>query len=415
MINRISPISHDLPKLTPERKKIIQEQVITSESPGIILRDFQTILKFLQPDGVELSSTNHLFSLKYLQELNDSLSYPTQTKLKRPQQKSYPYIHGLYFVLRTSGLSQVITKGKKARLYLDTNLIKIWQGFNPTEQYFTLLESWLLWGNSEVLGEHRDPYVPLYRCLQFWREIPDQGLTFSSYREQEELIYYPSLYNVALLHLFGLIELGLGEAEPGKGWRLTSLKRLPWGDAIIGLLSEIYHDIQPGTDEEIIIDFRSAFAKLKPYLKPYFPEWQQTLVIFEGLFAQAIYIFKVSLMNAWRRIAVSSTLNFDQLVVAVVQTCNFDHEHLYRFIYKDRLNRSFEFSHPFVGIPPQTSDYCLGELPLEVGNHLLLIFDLSNEWEFDLYLEQILPEDDNIEQFRLLESHGEPPSQYGDN
>ncbi|AUB44478.1 hypothetical protein COO91_10703 (plasmid) [Nostoc flagelliforme CCNUN1] len=33
-------------------------------------------------------------SLKYLQQLNLQLSYPIDINLKRPVQKSYPYIHG---------------------------------------------------------------------------------------------------------------------------------------------------------------------------------------------------------------------------------------------------------------------------------------------------------------------------------
>lgn len=107
MMKQLSPIPNHLREqiliFTPAKQKILQQQTIIQHSPGIILRDFQTILEFLQPQGVEVSSTYHHFSLKYLQPLNSLLSYPIETNLKRPQQKSYPYIHGLYFVLRTSG------------------------------------------------------------------------------------------------------------------------------------------------------------------------------------------------------------------------------------------------------------------------------------------------------------------------
>ncbi|WP_427157243.1 hypothetical protein ACQFX9_17380 [Aliinostoc sp. HNIBRCY26] len=157
-------LREQLPTLTEDKKQILQQQSISQNSPGKILRDFQPVLEFLQPDGVEVSSTYHQFSLKYLQQLNSRLSYPIETNLKRPHQKSYPYIHGLYFVLRASGLSQVITQGKKTKLILNEQRLKIWQGFNPTEQYFTLLESWLLWGEGELLGESRDIYRPLFRC-----------------------------------------------------------------------------------------------------------------------------------------------------------------------------------------------------------------------------------------------------------
>ncbi|MEL6462724.1 MAG: plasmid pRiA4b ORF-3 family protein, partial [Cyanobacteria bacterium J06621_15] len=112
----INHLREQLPSFTEDKKLVLQQQTITFNSPGTILQDFQIILEFLQPDGVEVSSTYHHFSLKYLQQLNSRLSYPIETNLKRPQQKSYPYIHGLYFVLRTSGLSQVITQGRKSKL-----------------------------------------------------------------------------------------------------------------------------------------------------------------------------------------------------------------------------------------------------------------------------------------------------------
>ena len=151
--------------LTADKKQLLQQQTISQHTPGTILKDFQTILEFLQPDGVEVSNTHHQFSLKYLQQLNSLLSSPIDINFKRPVQKSYPYIHGLYFLLRASGLSQLITKGKKSKLVLDPKFLQIWQNLNPTEQYFTLLESWLVWGDNKLLGNERDMFDQAYLCL----------------------------------------------------------------------------------------------------------------------------------------------------------------------------------------------------------------------------------------------------------
>lgn len=409
----INHLREQLPSFTEDKKLVLQQQTITFNSPGTILQDFQIILEFLQPDGVEVSSTYHHFSLKYLQQLNSRLSYPIETNLKRPQQKSYPYIHGLYFVLRTSGLSQVITQGRKSKLVLDEEFLNVWQGLNPTEKYFTLLESWLIWGESELLGDFRDPYGLLFRCLQFWRDIPREGLNFNSYSEQNKLVYYPGFHNLALLHLFGLLEITPLKPEPGKGWLVTAVKRCPWGDAIIALLSEIYDEIEPDREEaEITLDFHIAFEKLKPHLQTYFPEWEQTLTITKGEFTLGIYTFKVTLLDAWRRIAIPTNLNLDKVASTIVQAFDFDFEHLYRFIYKDHLGRTFEFTHPFVDIPPNTSDFRLGDLPIEIGNHLQLTYDLLDEWEFDLQLEKIEPANTKIEVSKILELHGKPPAQY---
>lgn len=397
--------------LTEDKKQLLQQQSISQNTPGTILRDFQTILEFLQHDGVEVSSTHHQFSLKYLQQLNSQLSYSIDINLKRPVQKSYPYIHGLYFLIRASGLSKIITEGKKTKLVLDQNLLRIWQGLNPTEQYFTLLESWLVWGESELLGDQRDIFDQAYRCLLFWEQLSESGLNFSNYSEQDKLVYYPGLHNLALLHLFGLLELTSGKPQAAKGWRFTHVKPLPWGNAIMAVLTESRSNIKLEDYAEIREDFRIAFDNLKPYLQPYFPEWSQSLVIAKGGFTEGIYIFKANLQDAWRRIAIPSDLNLDEVAAAIVQAFDFDPEHLYRFIHKDRLGRTREFNHPFVEIPPNTCDFRLGDLSLEVGNHLQFIFDLLEEWEFDLYLEEINTDNREIKQPQVLESHGQPPEQ----
>ncbi len=417
MVKQFFPIPNHLKEelslLASSQQQILQKQTINPKSPGTILQDFQTVVQFLQPEGIEVSSNYHHFSLKYLPLLNSRLSHPIETNLKRPQQKSYPYIHGLYFLLRTSGLSQFVAQGRK-KLVLDNKLLDIWQGLNPTEQYFSLLESWLIWGDSEILGESRSPVNDLYRCLLFWQEVPDGGLTLNSYSEQDKLVYHTGTHNLALLHLFGLIEITLGEAEPCKGWRMNSVKRCPWGDAMMALLRKFYTEHETDSEEEINIDFRIAFDKFKPYLQSYFPDWQQIFMISTGNFAEAIYIFKVSLLDAWRRIAIPSNISLDEVAVVVVNAFKFDDEHLYRFNYQDRLGRSFQFHHPFVDIPPNTSDFRLGDFSLEVGNHLELIFDLSQEWEFDLHLEKIEPVGEGKKQPQILNYHGKPPSQYDD-
>ncbi|MGM3307020.1 IS1096 element passenger TnpR family protein [Anabaena sp. WFMT] len=396
--------------LTEDKKQLLQQQTISQHTPGKILKDFQTILEFLQPDGVQVSSTHRQFPLKYFQQLNSKLSYPIDINLKRPVQKSYPYIHGLYFLLRASGLSQLITTGKKTKLVLDPKILQIWHNLNPTEQYFTLLESWLVWGDNKLLGDERDMFDQAYLCLLFWGDIPEAGLKFNNYSEQDKL-YYPGFHNLALLHLFGLIELTSGKPQPSKGWRFTDVKPLPWGNAIMAVLTESRTDIKIENYAQFRQDFRIAFETLKPYFQPYFPEWSQTLVIAEGGFTEGTYIFKVTLHNAWRRIAIPSHLNLDEVATAIVEAFDFDPRHLYRFIHQNRMGRIFELDHAELEFNPDTSDFRLGDLSLEVENHLQFIFDLRNEWEFDLYLEKIDHDNGEIQQPQVLESHGLPPVQ----
>ncbi|MHC5917515.1 MAG: hypothetical protein ACYTXE_42545 [Nostoc sp.] len=85
-------------------------------------------------------------------------------------------------------------------LVLNQKILQIWQGLNPTEQYFTLLESWLVWGESELLDNQRDMFDQAYPCLLLWNNLPSLGLKINNYSEQDKLVYYPGFHNLALLH-----------------------------------------------------------------------------------------------------------------------------------------------------------------------------------------------------------------------
>ena len=143
------------PTLTADLKKHLQQQNIEFDKPGTILADFQQLLDFVADGDIPVTRT-YLLPLKVLRPLNQRLSQPLELGLKRPQQKSYPHLNGLYLLLRTTGLGQIDTRPKKPRLHLEPDVLASWQSLNPSEQYMTLLETWTLRGNSEVLGEgHR--------------------------------------------------------------------------------------------------------------------------------------------------------------------------------------------------------------------------------------------------------------------
>src|SRR5262245_6377223 len=111
--------SSELPQVLPEHRQILQNVVIDSHGPGTVLRDFETLLGILKErDGLAITASGQL-PLNTLQDINAHLAHPIQVKLKRPQQKSYPPIQGLYLLLRASGLTYAGGTGKKPLLLLD--------------------------------------------------------------------------------------------------------------------------------------------------------------------------------------------------------------------------------------------------------------------------------------------------------
>ena len=81
--------------LSDKYEKILRSQVIDENHPGTILRDFEILLDFIGPDGIEISNKNNFLSRESLASLNSQLSHPLDIRHKRPRQRSYPNINGL--------------------------------------------------------------------------------------------------------------------------------------------------------------------------------------------------------------------------------------------------------------------------------------------------------------------------------
>jgi hypothetical protein len=218
---------------TSARQNLLRQLNIDVRPPGLILANFHHLLDFLGQDGVPLTESG-LLCLNQLQPLNQRLSRSLQLGLKRPQQKSYPHINGLYLLLRATGLGQIDPTATSPRLMLDTNVLVSWAGLSPTEQYLTLLETWLLRGRPEIIGEERGwSIMPLERWASFFNQIPAAGLVIGREKKQNEesLRYRPGLHNLALLELFGLVRVADGPSLPGAGWHIQRVERTLLGDA----------------------------------------------------------------------------------------------------------------------------------------------------------------------------------------
>ncbi|MDT5158948.1 MAG: hypothetical protein QOH51_3305 [Acidobacteriota bacterium] len=98
--------------LSAKHQRILREQTIDESEPGRVLRDFEMQLNFVSRQETKVSGIHQLLPMNLLAELNAQLSKPLRSGLKRPQQKSYPHINGLYLLLRASGLSLIAEEGK---------------------------------------------------------------------------------------------------------------------------------------------------------------------------------------------------------------------------------------------------------------------------------------------------------------
>ena len=99
-------------------------------------------------------------------------------------------------------------------------------------------------------------------------------------------------------------------------------------------------------------------------------------------------------------------------VGAILRSVQFDNDHLYEFTYRDRFGRTIEAHHPYMDEPPWTDDVRIGELPLEPGQSMALVYDFGDNWEFGVLLERIEPAGKKVKAPKILESHGAAPEQY---
>lgn len=404
----------DIDKPSSSQKRLLKDLIIDETGPGTVLHDVEAFLSFLRerPAG---ATGSFQMPLRLLPEINMRLAQPLQLGLKRPMQKSYPHINGLYLLLRASGLVRIGGSSRKPTIVVDEEVSTSWQALNPTERYFTLFETWLLRAREQIINEQESTWFRLSHTFEGWAwfffKVPAEGLLNSD--DSEVVInfrYTPGWHHLALMELFGLVSVQHGISEPGQAWCIQSVRRTPLGDALLALLLTAFF-----SHYDVTHAFEDAgnvpFGALQPYLKPYFPAWKRNLSIPEWLFRPGTHVFKVSLGYLRRRIAIPGDQPLEELALAILDAVEFDHSHLFDFRYQNRFGIVERVNHPFLDEGPWTPEVLVGEVPLAVGHAMLFTYDYGDWWEFDVTLESVEP-DTTIKNATVLESHGEAPEQY---
>lgn len=85
---------------------------------------------------------------------------------------------------------------------------------------------------------------------------------------------------------------------------------------------------------------------------------------------------------------------------------------MYEFTYKDRYGSIIKLGHPYMKQLESSEDYLIGELCLQTGVNITFIYDFGDSWKFNIILEKINPMDVALAEPKILESHGEAPTQY---
>jgi hypothetical protein len=404
-------------ELTDEHKRTLRALRVDENGPGTILHDFQSLLAFVRGRDLPVSKVHQLLPLKVLPQINALLRQPIEVRLQRPQLKSYPHVQGLYLLLRATGLGQIGGTPSKPVLLIDQPANDAWSALNPTEQYFTLLEAWLLRGRPEIVGERVGlfdfPVSQFVTTANLLRSAGCEGLPIADNDQAEWFWYYtPGRMGIALLEMFGLATVVPRPPQDGEGWVVDRIYRTPLGGAVFALLHEaVFSD--HGKVAELADTPQTSLGALQPVFAPYVPQWRHSLALTSWVFRGGRHIFKVSLgRGLWRRIAIDAKEPLDVLAGAILDAYAFDHDHLYEFSYRNRFGVDESVHHPYMDEGPWTSEVRVGDVPLAVGQSMTYLFDFGDQWEFGVTLEGTEPKGEAADRPAVLDGRGDAPEQY---
>lgn len=388
--------------------------------PGTILRDLPLLTAAIGPEGVATKSHRGNLPAAMLSDLNARLTHPLEIHVQRALLRDYPNIAGLFLLLRAMGLA-VADKG---RVRIDPTVQGRWEALNLTEQYFALLEAWLLMVSDDMLGgSQRFPYFQqLGGNLHFLaRQVSDRWKTFS------ELCHMYGIggiaaWNAQLQSLFGLVEVRArplaGRRYSSRAWGMEKARRTPWGDAVVAVVLT-FLKVRNAADLVLLEQPADAgFGYLQPAFQPYCPDWQRCFALAEAPTREGTFVFKASLnprwhsSSAWHRLAVPHHSTLDDLAHAVLQAFAFDDDHLHEFRYRDHLGKTRVYNHAYTDEGPYSTEITVGESGLPLKEVLSFRFDFGDDWRFLLRLERIEPPEGGTGRIVLLESHGKNPEQY---
>jgi len=383
---------------------VIDKKTTLLEGNETIVENINRVIAHIQNNTILATKNKYHFATKNIKELNDILVNPINIISARPVQKTYPNVNGIYLLLRNMGILRFEASKKDIVMKIDEELFKNWKNLNETEQYFTLLELWLIQSSPKDVIEvfHEIPFVALNI---FFREN-----TAPTLKKTIELIDFSSeYYSVALYEMFGFVEIQ--EAEPIKNkWNIIQIRVKPLIKNIFPLIT---------VDKRDLLSFVFSKPKLGFFqnrVQQHYKEYKNRLKYPKKIINTGTYRLKISLYKVYRTIEINSSISFEELAGVILEQFNFDNDHLYAFNFIDRFGKKTNILHSSLdddGNNLWADDYYLKDLSLGEFENFKFIYDFGDNWEFDILIENI----DNsreIESIKLVKSHGEAPEQYPD-
>ncbi len=370
-----------------------------------IIENINRLIKYIQTNKVLASKARRHFAIKQIQDINSILVKPYEIISTRPQQQTFPNINGLYLILRSMGILTFAVSKKEIVMGIDEKLLKNWQNINETEQYFVLLEIWLIQASQRTIidsGGYED--LAIASLYLFFRK--------NSFVTQKEFIsnlcHSPAYHNLALLEMFGFVDIKVSKPIEKNRWNIIDVKVTPLTQMIYPLI--IFDDKRL---MQLIFN-RPKQGFYKEIFQPYFKDLNNTLKYPKDEIGEGTFVLKITLCKAYRIVEAPSDIDFEELAQLILNLFNFDNDHLFEFVFTNRFGekKAVKSYHA----TQEKNDFNAGEfylknLPLRELESFTFIFDFGDWWEFDILIEKFF-EGKKMEKVEIIKSHGEAPRQY---
>jgi len=385
----------------------IESKEITFSGNETIVENINRVIVYIQEHKVLATKGRQYFAIKHIKDLNTILVDPIDVFSTRPSQKTYPNINGIYLILRTMGMLTFQVSKKETVMRVSEELLKSWQRLNPTEQYFTLLENWLIHSKPDEVIEASCRSFPLGEVINFFT----YGQNFSTERMIENLNFSPEYYNIALVKMFGFIDI----------ITITPTKKIRWNIIAIELnplLKQILELMKPKDDHGLmkLVLNPPPRGYTKEIFAPYCKAFKNILEYEEDREKNGVFRLKISLGKVYRTIDVTSEIDFQSLASIILELFTFDNDHLYEFRFIDNFGQQSLIKHPKMTLDDGKAwadEFYLKNISLKEQNSFTFIFDFGDWWEFDILIEKI-DEGKSMDDFKLIKSVGKAPEQYPD-
>ncbi len=389
---------------------IFQKTRVTETTPGSLIADMEILLTKAEQEGIAISEKTKHITMNQLIGINEALTSPLKTAHIRPTQVSLPNIHGLYILLRISGLTKVQRKKKKAFLVTHGPTVETWKGLNNEEKYASLLKYFLFTPHDTIESSMGTRMPTLYKLWDLFEKLSVSPLKIRGDKDLENSCTYNyGTYFMVLLELFGMVTITQAKANRGEKWFPETLTSTPLGEAFIALILDSLNKIQTALIRQDDPNklFMQMIAPYMPVVKDLLPDAEDPI----REFRDGLYTFEVRLQKSSRRIVIPATEDFSTFSETILNAFNFYNDHLYMFKFEDRFGTKIQISYE-EDLDSYSSDTAIGDLSMDEGDKIVFIFDFGDWWEFDITLEQIDKPDKSIKEAKITDRKGTPPQQY---